>query len=43
MYKCFSCRRELKPDQIKKRVRCIYCGSRIVFKSRTNVTKVIAE
>jgi DNA-directed RNA polymerase subunit RPC12/RpoP len=43
MYKCFSCRRELKPDQIKKRVRCIYCGSRIVFKSRTNVTKIVAE
>ena len=43
MYKCFSCGKELKPEQIKKRVRCLYCGSRIVFKSRTNVTKVIAR
>lgn len=43
MYKCFSCKRELKPEQIRKRVRCIYCGSRIIFKSRTAVTKIQAR
>ena len=43
MYKCFSCNKELKDDNIKKRVRCIYCGSKIVFKARTNVTKIISK
>jgi DNA-directed RNA polymerase subunit RPC12/RpoP len=43
MYKCFFCNRELKEEHIKKRVRCIYCGSKIVFKSRLTTTKVIAR
>ncbi len=43
MFKCFQCGKELKPEQIKKRVRCLYCGSRIVFKARTNVTRVKAR
>ncbi len=43
MYKCFSCNKELKDEQIKKRVRCIYCGSKIVFKSRTNNVKILAR
>jgi DNA-directed RNA polymerase subunit RPC12/RpoP len=43
MYKCFFCNKELKDENIKKRVRCIYCGSKIVFKSRTTLTKVLAR
>ncbi|MDD9953771.1 MAG: DNA-directed RNA polymerase subunit P [Candidatus Woesearchaeota archaeon] len=43
MYKCFSCNKELKEEQIKKRVRCMYCGSRIVFKSRTATVKIRAQ
>ena len=43
MYKCFQCNKELKDENIKKRVRCIYCGSKIVFKNRTTLTKVIAR
>jgi DNA-directed RNA polymerase subunit RPC12/RpoP len=43
MYKCFFCNKELKDESIKKRVRCIYCGSKIVFKARTNLTKIIAR
>lgn len=43
MYKCFFCSRELKEENIKKRVRCLYCGSKIVFKPRTNTVKVLAR
>ncbi|MBR9700515.1 DNA-directed RNA polymerase subunit P [Candidatus Woesearchaeota archaeon] len=39
MYKCFYCKKEIKPEHIRKRVRCVYCGSKILFKARTkNVT-----
>lgn len=41
-YKCFSCDRAVKPEQMKKRVRCIYCGSKILFKTRTATKKVKA-
>jgi len=43
MYRCFFCGKDIKPDQIKKRVRCIYCGSKIIYKDRTSPTKVLAR
>ncbi len=43
MYKCFNCNKELKDEQIKKRVRCVYCGSKIVFKSRVSSVKILAR
>jgi DNA-directed RNA polymerase subunit RPC12/RpoP len=43
MYKCFQCNKELKEEHIKKRVRCIYCGSKIVFKARINPVKIVAR
>lgn len=42
-YKCFSCNRTLKEEQIKKRIRCIYCGAKIIFKTRVSGTKVKAD
>ena len=42
-YKCFSCNRIIPPEQIKKKVRCIYCGSKMIFKSSATVTKVKAR
>jgi len=41
-YKCFSCNKSLNETQLKKRIRCIYCGSKIVFKGRVSTTKVKA-
>ncbi|MGV8162648.1 MAG: DNA-directed RNA polymerase subunit P [Candidatus Nanoarchaeia archaeon] len=41
-YVCFSCNKQLNEVQIKKRVRCPYCGSKIVFKRRVVSTKVDA-
>ena len=34
MYKCLECQKEVKWDQVKKRVRCPYCGSKILYKPK---------
>jgi len=39
-YKCFQCGKSVKPDYIKKRVRCPYCGSKILFKPR-NISSTV--
>ncbi len=41
-YKCFNCGKIVKEEQIKKRVRCIYCGYKIIFKTRSQPTVVQA-
>lgn len=43
MYRCFFCGKEIKEDQIKKRVRCLYCGSKIIYKERTAIKRVLAR
>jgi len=43
MYRCFSCGKEIKEEHIKKKVRCIYCGSKIIVKERTVTTKIKAR
>ena len=42
-YKCFSCNKKVAQDYIRKKVRCTYCGSQILFKPRTVITKVKAR
>lgn len=42
-YKCFFCGKENKAENIKKKVRCIYCGSKIIFKERSVTTRVKAR
>jgi len=34
-YMCLECQKEIKYDMVKKRVRCSYCGSKILYKPRT--------
>ncbi|MBU1245434.1 MAG: DNA-directed RNA polymerase subunit P [Nanoarchaeota archaeon] len=41
-YKCFDCGKIIKEEYIRKRVRCPYCGSKIVYKPRVVNTKVKA-
>ncbi len=38
-YACLFCKREIKPEEIKKRVRCPYCGGRIIYKKRPPILK----
>ncbi|RME52957.1 DNA-directed RNA polymerase subunit P [Candidatus Woesearchaeota archaeon] len=42
-YKCFQCNKVIKDMHIKRRVRCVYCGSKIVFKERSTATTVVAR
>ncbi|HOI18595.1 MAG TPA: DNA-directed RNA polymerase subunit P [Candidatus Woesearchaeota archaeon] len=41
-YKCFSCGKDIDSNLIRKRVRCPYCGGKILFKPRTRNTTVKA-
>lgn len=41
-YKCFICDKEISSDTLRKRVRCPYCGSKILFKPRNKITYVKA-
>ena len=43
LYKCFNCNKKVGEDYLKKRVRCPYCGSKIIYKPRTTTTKVKAR
>jgi DNA-directed RNA polymerase subunit RPC12/RpoP len=42
-YKCFQCNKKISQDYLRKRIRCPYCGSKILFKSKSVVTKVKAR
>ena len=42
-YKCFQCNKEIPDRYIRKRIRCPYCGSKLIFKPRSTITKVKAE
>lgn len=42
-YKCFFCNKEIKETYLRKKVRCPYCGSKILFKKRSIGTKIKAR
>ncbi|MBU0535668.1 MAG: DNA-directed RNA polymerase subunit P [Nanoarchaeota archaeon] len=42
-YKCFNCEKIVSPDYLRKKVRCPYCGSRILYKPRNAKTKIKAR
>ncbi|MBS3119251.1 DNA-directed RNA polymerase subunit P [Candidatus Woesearchaeota archaeon] len=42
-YKCFACNKKVPEDYLRKKVRCPYCGSKILFKPRKSATKVKAR
>lgn len=35
VYECLLCRREIRSEDVKRRVRCQYCGSKLLVKPRT--------
>ncbi|MDO8556653.1 MAG: DNA-directed RNA polymerase subunit P [Nanoarchaeota archaeon] len=41
-YKCFQCEKQVKTEYVKKKIRCPYCGSKILFKPRTVNTTIKA-
>ncbi|PIU29638.1 DNA-directed RNA polymerase subunit P [Candidatus Woesearchaeota archaeon CG07_land_8_20_14_0_80_44_23] len=42
-YKCMVCNKKVADTYIKRRVRCPYCGSKMLFKPRSLPTKVKAR
>ncbi|MCX8147203.1 MAG: DNA-directed RNA polymerase subunit P [Candidatus Woesearchaeota archaeon] len=42
-YKCFICEKSVSQDYLRKKVRCPYCGSRILYKPRLVTTKLKAR
>lgn len=41
MYKCMNCGKELSEEDLKKRIRCSYCGYRILLKKRPEIVKKV--
>lgn len=41
-YTCFFCAKKIGENMMGRRVRCPYCGSKILYKSRSTSTKVKA-
>ncbi len=42
-YKCFSCGKKVGDEYLRKKVRCPYCGYKVLYKPRSASTKVIAR
>lgn len=42
-YKCFICNKKVPDSYVKKKVRCPFCGGKLLFKPRTIITKVKAR
>jgi DNA-directed RNA polymerase subunit RPC12/RpoP len=42
-YKCFDCGKQVKSEYIRKRIRCPYCGSKILYKERSVAVTVKVE
>jgi DNA-directed RNA polymerase subunit P len=43
LYKCFNCNKEIEDDDLRKKIRCPYCGSKMLFKPRMSTRKVKAR
>jgi DNA-directed RNA polymerase subunit RPC12/RpoP len=41
-YTCFACSKKISEDMMGKRVRCPYCGGKVLYKSRGSSTKIKA-
>ena len=42
-YKCFKCEKAIKEEYVKKKIRCPYCGSKLIFKPRNKAMDVKAR
>ena len=41
-YKCMDCNKKVSQDYLRKKIRCPYCGYRILFKVRSVRTTIKA-
>jgi len=43
MYKCLNCGKEIELKQVKEKIRCPYCGYKIITKEAKTMFKVKAD
>lgn len=41
MYRCMKCSKEVKIEPKEKRIRCPYCGHKILVKARSGAVKEV--
>lgn len=41
MYKCMNCGKEVSKEDLKKRIRCPFCGYRILLKKRPEIVRKV--
>ncbi len=41
-YKCFTCEKMVSDEYLRTKIRCPYCGGKMLYKERTAATKVKA-
>ncbi len=42
MYKCLKCAKEVDDDQLKEKIRCPFCGYRILMKERPKTSSKVS-
>lgn len=42
-YRCIKCGKDVDKEMMGRHIRCPYCGSRVLFKRRSIVTKLKAR
>lgn len=42
-YKCFNCGKSVPYELIRKRIRCPYCGSKVLYKPTTIIPRLKAR
>lgn len=42
-YKCLECKKKVGEEFLRKKVRCPYCGSKMIHKPRTQPMTIQAE
>jgi DNA-directed RNA polymerase subunit P len=40
-YICYACGKDITVDDIAKRIRCPYCGGKVIFKKRPETSKKV--
>jgi DNA-directed RNA polymerase subunit RPC12/RpoP len=40
-YVCFGCGESIGEEELKRRVRCPYCGGKVLYKKRPNIVKTV--
>jgi len=41
-YKCFDCQKKVSDTMLGRKIRCPYCGAKMLYKTRGTTTKVKA-